>query len=149
MNNSKGFTLIELVVTIVLVGILAASAIPTFNKVILSVQIRTNVSNMETIKNTFMQYNQVNHMDGNPHFPTLPENNQLDSEYKDLVLPDGRTPDNLFSGKNGLPYNSNGNPYSYYQENDTSSTGFITQRITIKDMDLDSPSYEEYVIGEI
>jgi|TARA_R110000765_G_scaffold414683_1_gene515317 prepilin-type N-terminal cleavage/methylation domain-containing protein len=149
MNNSKGFTLIELVVTIVLVGILAASAIPTFNKVILSAQIRTNVSNMETIKNTFMQYNQVNHMDGNPHFPTLPENNQLDSEYKDLVLPDGRTPDNLFSGKNGLPYNSNGNPYSYYQENDTSSTGFITQRITIKDMDLDSPSYEEYVIGEI
>ena len=144
MNNSKGFTLIELVVTIVLVGILAASAIPT-----LSAQIRTNVSNMETIKNTFMQYNQVNHMDGNPHFPTLPENNQLDSEYKDLVLPDGRTPDNLFSGKNGLPYNSNGNPYSYYQENDTSSTGFITQRITIKDMDLDSPSYEEYVIGEI
>ena len=149
MNNSKGFTLIELVVTIVLVGILAASAIPTFNKVILSAQIRTNVSNMETIKNTFMQYNQVNHMDGNPHFPTLPENNQLDSEYKDLVLPDGRTPDNLFSGKNGLPYNSNGNPYSYYQENDTSSTGFITQRITIKDMDLDSPSYEEYVIGGI
>ena len=149
MNNSKGFTLSELVVTIVLVGILAASAIPTFNKVILSAQIRTNVSNMETIKNTFMQYNQVNHMDGNPHFPTLPENNQLDSEYKDLVLPDGRTPDNLFSGKNGLPYNSNGNPYSYYQENDTSSTGFITQRITIKDMDLDSPSYEEYVIGEI
>ena len=149
MNNSKGFTLIELVVTIVLVGILAASAIPTFNKVILSAQIRTNVSNMVTIKNTFMRYNQVNHMDGNPHFPTLPENNQLDSEYKDLVLPDGRTPDNLFSGKNGLPYNSNGNPYSYYQENDTSSTGFITQRITIKDMDLDSPSYEEYVIGEI
>ena len=149
MNNSKGFTLIELVVTIVLVGILAASAIPTFNKVILSAQIRTNVSNMETIKNTFMQYNQVNHMDGNPHFPTVPENNLLDSEYKDLVLPDGRTPDNLFNGKDGLPYNSNGNPYSYYYESDTSSTGFITQRITIKDMDLDSPSYEEFVIGEI
>ena len=149
MNNSAGFTLAELVVTIVLVGILAAAAIPTFNNVMVSAQLQINLSNMETIKNTFMQYNQVNHMDGNPHFPTLPENNQLDSEYKDLVLPDGRTPDNLFSGKNGLPYNSNGNPYSYYQENDTSSTGFITQRITIKDMDLDSPSYEEYVIGEI
>ena len=149
MNNSAGFTLAELVVTIVLVGILAAAAIPTFNNVIKSTQLRTNVSNMETIKNTFMRYNQVNHMDGNPHFPTLPENNQLDSEYKDLVLPDGRTPDNLFSGKDGLPYNSNGNPYNYYQENDTSSTGFITQRIIIKDMDTDSPSYEEFVIGEI
>ena len=149
MKNSKGFTLIELVVTIVLVGILAATAIPTFNNVIKTTQLRTNVSNMVTIKNTFMRYNQVNHMDGNPHFPTLPENNQLDSEYKDLVLPDGRTPDNLFSGKDGLPYNSNGNPYNYYQENDTSSTGFVTRRITIKDMDEDSPSYEEYVIGEI
>ena len=83
------------------------------------------------------------------NFPTVPENNQLDSEYKDLVLPDGRTPDNLFSGKDGLPYNSNGNPYSYYYESDTSETQFITQRITIKDMDLDSPSYEEFVIGEI
>ena len=149
MNNSKGFTLIELVVTIVLVGIIAATAIPTFNNVIKSTQLRTNIVNMETIKNTFMQYNQVNHMDGNPHFPTEPENNQLDSEYKDLVLPDGRTPDNLFSGKDGLPYNSNGNPYNYYQENDTSSTGLVTRRITIKDMDLDSPSYEEFVIGEI
>jgi len=149
MNNSKGFTLIELVVTIVLVGIIAATAIPTFNNVIKSTQLRTNIVNMETIKNTFMQYNQVNHMDGNPHFPTVPENNLLDSEYKDLVLPDGRTPDNLFNGKDGLPYNSNGNPYSYYYESDTSSTGFITQRITIKDMDLDSPSYEEFVIGEI
>ena len=37
MNNSAGFTLAELVVTIVLVGILAASAIPTFNNVVVSV----------------------------------------------------------------------------------------------------------------
>jgi len=149
MNNSAGFTLAELVVTIVLVGILAAAAVPTFNNVIKSTQLRINLSNMEIIKNTFMMYYQEGHMDGNPHFPTEPENKLLDSEYKDLVLPDGRTPDNLFSGKDGLPYNSNGNPYNYYQENDTSSTGFITQRIIIKDMDEDSPSYEEYVIGEI
>ena len=145
MNNSAGFTLAELVVTIVLVGIIAATAIPTFNNVVVSTQLQINLSNMEIIKNAFVRYYYTTQM----NFPTVPENNLLDSEYKDLVLPDGRTPDNLFSGKNGLPYNSNGNPYSYYQENDTSSTGFITQRITIKDMDLDSPSYEEYVIGEI
>jgi len=145
MNNSAGFTLAELVVTIVLVGIIAATAIPTFNNVVVSAQLQINLSNMEIIKNAFVRYYYTTQM----NFPTVPENNQLDSEYKDLVLPDGRTPDNLFNGKDGLPYNSNGNPYSYYYESDTSETQFITQRITIKDMDLDSPSYEEFVIGEI
>jgi prepilin-type N-terminal cleavage/methylation domain-containing protein len=145
MNNSAGFTLAELVVTIVLVGIIAATAIPTFNNVVVSTQLQINLSNMEIIKNAFVRYYYTTQM----NFPTVPENNLLDSEYKDLVLPDGRTPDNLFNGKDGLPYNSNGNPYSYYYESDTSETQFITKKITIKDMDLDSPSYEEFVIGEI
>ena len=145
MNNSAGFTLAELVVTIVLVGIIAATAIPTFNNVVVSTQLQINLSNMEIIKNAFVRYYYTTQM----NFPTVPENNLLDAEYKELVLPDGRTPDNLFNGKDGLPYNSNGNPYSYYYESDTSETQFITKRITIKDMDLDSPSYEEFVIGEI
>ena len=145
MNNSAGFTLAELVVTIVLVGIIAATAIPTFNNVVVSTQLQINLSNMEIIKNAFVRYYYTTQM----NFPTVPENNLLDSEYKDLVLPDGRTPDNLFNGKDGLPYNSNGNPYSYYYESDTSETQFIRKKITIKDMDLESPSYEEFVIGEI
>ena len=145
MNNSAGFTLAELVVTIVLVGIIAATAIPTFNNVMVSAQLQINLSNMETIKNAFVRYYYTSQM----NFPPVPENELLDSEYKDLVLSDGRTPDNLFNGKVGLPYNSNGNPNSYYQENDTSSTGFVTRTMIIKDMNTDSPSYEEYVIGEI
>ena len=145
MNNSAGFTLAELVVTIVLVGIFAATAIPTFNNVMVSAQLQINKSNMETIKNAFVRYYFVTQDDP----PPVPENNLLDSEYKDLVLPDGRTPDNLFNGKDGLPYNSNGNPYSYYYESDTSETNFVTRKIIIKDMDEDSPSFEEYAVGEI
>ena len=143
MNNSAGFTLAELVVTVVLVGIIAATAIPTFNNVLVKAQLQINKSNMETIKNAFMRYYYTSQM----NFPPVPENELLDSEYKDLVLPDGRTPDDLFDGKNGLPYNSNGNPYSYYYESDTSETQFVTRRIIIKDMDEDSPSFEEYVLG--
>jgi type II secretory pathway pseudopilin PulG len=145
MNNSAGYTLAELVVTIVLLGTLTAVAVPTYNKVVINAQKQTNLSNMETIKNTFMRYYFVTQED----LPPVPENNLLDSEYKDLILSDGRTPDNLFNGKVGLPYNSNGDPYSYYQENDTSSTGFATRTMIIKDMNADSPSYEEYVVGEI
>ena len=143
MNNSAGFTLAELVVTVVLVGIIAATAIPTFNNVMVTAQLQINKSNMETIKNAFMRYYYTSQM----NFPPVPENELLDSEYKDLVLPDGRTPDDLFDGKNGLPFNSNGNPYSYYYESDTSETQFVTRRIIIKDMDEDSPSFEEYVLG--
>tara|TARA_B100001564_G_C20491579_1_gene601895 strand:+ start:446 stop:889 length:444 start_codon:yes stop_codon:yes gene_type:complete len=147
MKNSAGFTLAELVITIVLVGILVATSIPTFNSLTNKTQKQVNLSNMETIKNTFMQYYYLNHMRGNPHFPPEPENGLMDSTYREIILDDGRTPDNLFSGD--LPYNQNDNPYNYYWDDDTSEYGFITKRIIIKDIDLDSPSLNEFVVGEI
>ena len=146
MKNSTGFTLIELVVTIVLVGILLGTAIPTFNRTINETQIQVNVSNMQTIKNCFVQYYQDNHMDGNPHFPKLPTNGLMDSTYRNTTLSDGRTPDMLFSGD--LPYNSNNKPYNYSWQNDTVN-GHITRRIIIKDNDPDSPSYLKLIIGEM
>ena len=147
MNNSAGYTLAELVVTIVLLGTLTAMAVPTYNKVINKAQKQANLSDMETIKNTFMQYHYVTHMQGNPHFPPQSENSLLDSTYREITLEDGRTPDQLFSGN--LPYNSNKNPYMYYWDNDTTESGYVTRRIIIKDTDPDSPSLNEYVVGEI
>ena len=146
MENSKGFTLIELVVTIALVGILVGSVIPTFHRAVNATQSSVNISNMVIIKNTFLQYYYDNHMSGDPHFPQLPENSLLDSTYRKLELGDGRTPDMLFSGD--LPYNTNQKPYTYYWDNDTTN-GHITQRIVIKDIDSDSPSYDKKVVGEI
>jgi prepilin-type N-terminal cleavage/methylation domain-containing protein len=142
MKNSAGFTLVELVVTIVLVGILLGTAIPTFSNTINETQIQVNKSNMGIIKDTFMQYYYDNHMSGNPHFPQTPIDSLMGSTYRQTQLEDGRTPDMLFSGD--LPYNTNNKPYIYYWDNDST-----TKRIIIKDNDLDSPSYEEYVIGEI
>ena len=94
-----------------------------------------------------MQYYYDNHMGGNPHFPQLPQDSLMDNTYRQTTLEDGRTPDMLFSGK--LPYNQNENPYNYYWDDDTSEYGYITKRIVIKDTDLDSPSLNEYVVGEI
>ena len=146
MENSKGFTLIELVVTIALVGILVGSVIPTFHRAVNETQSSVNISNMVIIKQSFLQYYYDNHMSGDPHFPQLPENSLLDSTYRKLELGDGRTPDMLFSGD--LPYNTNQKPYTYYWDNDTTN-GHITQRIVIEDTDPDSPSYDKKVVGEI
>ena len=142
MKNSSGFTLVELVVTIVLVVILLGTAIPTFSNTINETQIQVNKSNMGIIKDTFMQYYYDNHMSGNPHFPQTPIDSLMGDTYRQTQLEDGRTPDDLFSGD--LPYNTNNNPYIYYWDNDST-----TKRIIIKDNDSDSPSYEKYVIGEI
>ena len=146
MKNSKGFTLIELVVAIALVGILVGSVIPTFFSTVNRTQSSVNVSNMTIIKQSFMQYYYDNHMTGNPHFPQLPINGVMDSTYRQITLEDGRTPDMLFSGD--LPYNTNEKPYTYYWESDTIND-HITNRIIIKDNDTDSPSYNEKVVGEI
>ena len=142
MKNSNGFTLIELVVTIALVGILLGTTIPTFYRVVNETQEQVNLSNMLIIKNTFMQYYYDNHMAGNPHFPQVPTDSLLNDSYRQITLEDGRTPDMLFSGD--LPYNTNNKPYIYYWDNDST-----TKKIIIKDNDSDSPSYEKYVIGEI
>ena len=142
MKNSTGFTLVELVVTIALVGILLGTAIPTFYRTVNETQAQVNISNMGIIKDTFMQYYYEHHMIGNPHFPPVPEDSLMNGVYRQTQLEDGRTPDDLFSGD--LPYNTNNNPYIYYWDNDST-----TKRIIIKDNDSDSPSYEKYVIGEI
>ena len=142
MKNSNGFTLIELVVTIALVGILVGSVIPTFHRAVNETQSSVNISNMTIIKQSFMQYYYDNHMSGNPHFPQVPSDSLLDDTYRQITLGDGRTPDMLFSGD--LPYNSNKKPFSYYWNDDS-----LTKRIVVKDVDLDSPSYEQEVIGEI
>ena len=142
MKNSAGFTLVELVVTIVLVGILLGTAIPTFYRTINETQSQVNISNMGIIKDTFMQYYYDNHMSGNPHFPQTPTDSLMNSTYRQTQLQDGRTPDMLFSGD--LPYNTNNKPYTYYWDDDST-----TKRIVIKDNDSDSPSYNQKVIGEI
>ena len=67
MKNSAGFTLAELVVTITLVGILVMTAIPTFSKLIERTQFQINLSNMQIIKDSFLQYYYENHMATSPN----------------------------------------------------------------------------------
>ena len=146
-NSNAGFTLAELVVSIVLVGIVMSVAIPTYSNLTNQAQREINLANMSIIKDTFLRYYQEMHMSGNPHLPTEPENNLLDDEYRQLVLTDGRNVNHLFSGD--LPKNTNNNAFHYEIVSDTSEQGYITKLFIISDVDEDSPSYEEYRLGEI
>ena len=146
-NSNAGFTLAELVVSIVMVGIVMSVAIPTYSNLTNQAQREINLANMSIIKDTFLRYYQETHMKGNPQLPTEPENNLLDEEYRQIVLSDGRTPNYLFSGD--LPLNTNNNAFHYEILSDTSEQGYITKLFIISDVDEDSPSYEEYRLGEI
>ena len=146
-NSNDGFTLAELVVSISIMGIVMSFAIPTFGNVTMDTQRQINRANMSIIKDTFLRFYQETHMKGNPQLPTEPDNNLLDVEYLTSILSDGRTPNHLFSGN--LPFNTNRQPFMYEIKSDTSEFGYVTKLFIITDVDEDSPSYEEFIIGEI
>ena len=55
-----------------------------------SAQDAINVANMERIKNTFSQYMFDTHIQGHPHLPTMPDNEDylMDDEWENTVISD-------------------------------------------------------------
>ena len=60
----------------------------------------------------------------------------------DTLMAPGVTPNSLFTD-DGVPKNSNGNPFSYRTYSDTLSTGEVRYFFVIEDIDIESPSYQE------
>ena len=58
--NKKGFTLVEIITTITIVGILSAVAIPMVNKYFLSAQKKTYDTYVETLYNATRNYLEKN-----------------------------------------------------------------------------------------
>lgn len=148
LKNTRGFTMMEFVVTISIMGILLSVAIPSYSNVRLEIQERQTITNMNIIREAFFQYFYRMHMKGDPHFPVAPKNSSslMDSEWVSMPMDSSMsptTPKELFS--NGrVPTNLNSFPFMYEAWNDTiPSTGEIVYYMKISDVDEDSPAYEK------
>ena len=158
MMANKGFTLAEFVVTIALMGTLLGIALPSYSNITNNAQDAINVANMERIKNTFSQYMFDAHIQGYPHLPSVPgnEDNVMDDDWENTVISNlivpPRTPSELFGGGH-VPRNTNGNPFSYEMWIDTVHADAysieLDYYIRLTDVDEDSPSFETTITYNI
>ena len=77
MKNRKGFTLIELMIVIAIIGILAAMAIPNFKKARASARQKACYSNIRVIQGAVEMYN----MDVNSMMTQLDINTLIGGNY--------------------------------------------------------------------
>jgi prepilin-type N-terminal cleavage/methylation domain-containing protein len=145
---NSGFTMMELVVTLALMGVLISFAIPAYNGVSEEMQGKRNVANMQTIREAFFHYFYRMHQQKGriAHFPPPPENEMkiMDDDWANtpmdsLLSP--MAPKDLFA-TGELPKNANNNAFLYETWNDTiEMTGEVMYYIKIEDIDEDSPSF--------
>jgi type II secretion system protein G len=77
MQNQKGFTLVELMVVVVILGILVAIAVPVYTNITARANQKAVEANLRTIDGAIMQYKAAN--DGKE--PTNTNDNEALKEY--------------------------------------------------------------------
>lgn len=112
--HQKGFTLLEAVITIAIIGILAAVVTPTYLDTQNEAKLVISESNVSQLKQGFINLYLKGVFDSNfDVWPDEPSDNKMTEAWANsTILFDGRTVSQLFSN-NTIVYNPYDNPYLY------------------------------------
>ncbi|HBV97077.1 MAG TPA: prepilin-type cleavage/methylation domain-containing protein [Desulfotomaculum sp.] len=99
MKNQKGFTLVELMVVVVIIGVLVAIAVPVYNNVTGNANRNAVAANLRTIDGAISQHQTVNS-------GTAPTSTNLTGGYLQAwpTTPTGATYSVTGSGTSAAPY---------------------------------------------
>jgi len=91
LKNKKGFTLIELMIVVAIIGILAAIAIPAFVKYLKQTKTSEAGLNLKTLGDGAASYYQAEHLDtdGQPVNRQFPTTDYTESNTAEVEMPTG------------------------------------------------------------
>lgn len=114
-RNQSGFTLLEAVITISIIGILAAVVTPTYLETQNDAKLVMSQANVSQLKQGFINLYLKAFLDGkNDVWPDEPPENQMTTSWADATtLYDNRTVSQLYS-ESKMIMNPYGNPFLYY-----------------------------------
>ncbi|MCH8011339.1 MAG: prepilin-type N-terminal cleavage/methylation domain-containing protein [Candidatus Marinimicrobia bacterium] len=134
IKSRTGFSLVELIVTVAIIGMLAVVAVPIFTELSANAKIAKSEADLESIRTAFVNHYYNSMLFGQPGFPEPPADGLMTSTWADTTtLFDGGAPASLFSeGK--IPTNPMGNSYEYSFLDDAGGRvgGFILKDPDIK-----------------
>lgn len=106
-NNQKGFSLIELILVVVMIGVIAAIAIPSFTKAVAAAENGSTLATMKTIQlaqsTIFSQKSRYGNLDEvnqfqNSSLGQVTDNQLYRGKFLYEMIPANPTPDELKTG---------------------------------------------------
>jgi len=101
MRKNKGFTLVEILIVVVILGILAAIVIPQFSDASTQSKVSSSLSSLQSLRSQIELY-KIQHNDNPPALATFEEQMELYSDVSGTTAATKGT--SVASGGNGIIY---------------------------------------------